>query len=72
MVILQEVTFTRLSHPMQLISYRLVISPVSNSLMINGTEVKCTDFENQESSSTVISVVNAQSSSTLIVSVPHL
>ena len=53
------VMFTRLSHPMQLISYRIAISPVSNSL--NGTEVKCTDLENQESSSTVISVVNAQS-----------
>ena len=59
------VTFTRLSHSMQVISYRIVISPVSNSL--NGTEVKCTDLENQESSSTVISVVNAQGSSILIV-----
>ena len=53
------VTFTRLSHSMQLTSYRIVISPVSNSL--NGTEVRCTDIiENQESSSAVISVVNAQ------------
>ena len=59
------VTFTRISHPTQMTSYRIVISPVSNSL--NGTEVWCTDLENQESSSTVISVVNAQGSSTLIV-----
>ena len=52
------VMFTRLSHPIQLTSYRIVISPVSSSL--NGTEVKCTDLENQESSSTIINVVNAQ------------
>ena len=49
------ITVTRLSHPMQLVSYRLTISPVNDSL--NGTEVKCTDLENQESSSTI---VNAQ------------
>lgn len=52
------VTFIRLSHPMQLVSYRIVISPVSNSL--NGTEVKSTDLDNQESSSTIINVVNTQ------------
>ena len=58
------ITFTRPPDSMLPISsYRIVISPVSNSL--NRTEVKCTDLENQESSSTVIIVVNAQGSSTL-------
>ena len=52
------ISFIRISHPMQLTSYRTVISPVGNSL--NGTEVKCTDLMDLESSSTVISVVNAQ------------
>ena len=55
------VTFTITSHPMKQASYyRIVISPIINSL--NGTEVKCTDLEDQESSSTVISIVNDQGS----------
>ena len=53
------VTFTIISHPMELISF-IVISPITNSL--NGTEVKCTDLEDQESSSTVINTVNDQGS----------
>ena len=58
------ITFTRPPDSMLPISsYRIVISPVNNSL--NRTEVKCTDLQNQESSSTVIIVVNAQGSSTL-------
>ena len=52
------VTYTLISHPMELTLYRIVISPVTNSL--NGAEVECTDFEDQESSSTVINVVNEQ------------
>ena len=53
------ITFTIISHPMEPTSYhRIVISPADNSL--NGAEVKCTDFEDQESSSTVIDVVNEQ------------
>ena len=55
------VTFTIISqaHPMELTLYRTVISPVTNSL--NGTEVECIDFEDQElSSSTVINIVNDQ------------
>ena len=55
------VTFTIISHPMELTLYRTVISPVTNSL--NGTEVECTNFEDQESSSsTVIKIVNDQGS----------
>ena len=50
------ITFT-ISHSMEPTSY-IVISPIINSL--NGTEVMCTDLEDQESSSTVINVVNEQ------------
>ena len=55
------ITFTIISFPMELTLYRTMISPVTNSL--NRTEVKCTDFEDQElSSSTVINIVNDQGS----------
>ena len=52
------IRFIRISHPVQLTPqlYRILLSPVSNSL--NGTEVMCTDLVNQQSSSTVIKVVN--------------
>ena len=50
------VTFTIISHPMELTLYMTVISPVTN--ILNGTVVNCTDLEDRESSSTVISVVN--------------
>ena len=53
------ITFTIISYAMELTLYTTVISPVTN--ILNGTEVKCTDLEDQESSSsTVISVVNDQ------------
>ena len=52
------IRFIRISHPMLLTSYRILLSPVSNSL--NGTEVMCTDLVNQQSSSTVIKVVNCR------------
>ena len=52
------ITYTIISHPMELTLYRIVISPITNNL--NGAKVKCTDFEDQESSSTVIDVVNEQ------------
>ena len=52
------ITFTIISHPMELTLYTTVISPVTN--ILNGTEVECTDFEDQESSSTIIRVVNDQ------------
>ena len=52
------ITFTIISHSTEPISYIIVISPIVNSL--NGTEVMCTDLEDQESSSTVINVVNEQ------------
>ena len=53
------VTFTIISHPMEQTSYyRIVISPIINSF--NGAEVKCTDLEHQESTSTVINVANEQ------------
>ena len=55
------ISFIRISYPMELTSYRTVISPVYNNL--DGTEVKCTDLADQDSSSTVISVVNAQGNS---------
>ena len=51
------ITFTIISHSMEPTSY-IVISPIINSL--NGTEVMCIDLEDQESSSTVINVVNEQ------------
>ena len=55
------ITFTIISHPMELTLYRTVISPVTN--VLNGTVVKCTNFEDQESSSsTVINIVNDQGS----------
>ena len=53
------VTFTIISRPMELTSY-IVISPITNSL--NEAEVKCTDLEDRESSSTVINIVNDQGS----------
>jgi desulfoferrodoxin (superoxide reductase-like protein) len=53
------ITFTIISHPMELTSYITVINPVTNSL--NGTVVECTDLEDRESpTSTVINVVNDQ------------
>ena len=52
------ITFTIISHPMELTLYRTMISPVTK--ILNGTVVKCIDLENQESSSTVISVVKDQ------------
>jgi hypothetical protein len=50
------VTFTIISHPMELSSYITVIDPITNSL--NGTVVECTDLEDQESSSSTI--INVQ------------
>jgi hypothetical protein len=53
------ITFTVISHPMELTSYITLISPVTNSL--NGTVVECTDLEDQESSSsTIINVVQVK------------
>ena len=52
------ITFTIISHPMELTLHMTVISPVTN--ILNGTVVNCTDLEDQESSSTVISIVNDQ------------
>ena len=52
------VVFVILSHSMEMTTYRTLISPVSSSL--NGTEVECTDLEDQESSTTIIWVLNAQ------------
>ena len=55
------ITFTIISRPMeQILSYIIVIIPITSSL--NGTEVKCTDAEDRESSSTVINIVNDQGS----------
>ena len=56
-----RITITVISHPMELYYSGIVISPVYGD--IDGAEVKCTDLEDQESissSSTVITVVNAQ------------
>jgi hypothetical protein len=51
------ITFTIISHPMELTSYITVISPVTNGL--DRTVVECTDVEDQESSaSTIINVVH--------------
>ena len=52
------VMFVILSHSMNMMTYITVISPVSSSL--DGTEVECTDLEDQESSTTIIRVLNAQ------------
>ena len=52
------VMFVILSQSMEMTTYRTLFSPVSSSL--NGTVVECTDLEDRESSSTFISVVNAQ------------
>ena len=52
------ITITVISHPMELYYSGIVISPVYGDL--DGAEVKCTDLEDQESSSTVITVINAQ------------
>ena len=52
------VTFIIISHPMELTLHTTVISPVTT--ILNGAVVKCTDAEDQESSSTAISVVNDQ------------
>ena len=54
----RTITITVISHPMELYYSGIVISPVYGDL--DGAEVKCTDLEDQESSSTVIIVVNAQ------------
>jgi hypothetical protein len=51
------ITFTIISHPMELTSYITVINPVTS--ILNGTVVECTDLEDRESSSsTVINVVH--------------
>jgi desulfoferrodoxin (superoxide reductase-like protein) len=56
------ISFTIISHPMELTSYITVISPVTNTL--NDTVVECTDVEDRESpTSTVINVVNDQGKS---------
>jgi glutaminase len=56
------ITFTIISHPMELTSYITVINPVTNTL--NETVVECIDLEDQESpSSTVINIVNDQGKS---------
>ena len=53
------ITLTVISHPMELtIIYEMVISSISSSL--NGTVVECADIEDQRSTSTIISVVDAQ------------
>ena len=52
------VMFVILSHSMNMMTYITVISHVNSSL--NGTEVECTDLEDQESSTTIIRVLNAQ------------
>ena len=53
-----RIIITVISHPMELYYSGTVISPVYGDL--DGAEVKCTDLEDQESSSIVITVVNAQ------------
>ena len=50
------ITFTIIFHSMEPTLHMTVISPVTT--ILNGTEVNCIDLEDQESSSTVINVVN--------------
>ena len=52
------VMFEIFSHSMEMTTYLIVISPVNSNL--NGIEVECTDLEDQESSTTIIRVLNAQ------------
>ena len=55
------VTFTIISCPMELTSYRIVINHITN--ILNETVVKYTDLEDRESSSsTVINIVDDQGS----------
>jgi hypothetical protein len=65
------ITFTIISHPMELTSYITVINPVTNSL--NGTVVECTDLEDQESSSsTIINVVQVKDQGNVVyITMPH-
>ena len=62
-------SFIRSSRSMQLTSSRIVISPVFNNL--DGTRIQCTDLADQDSSSTVINVVNAQGNVVYTISIPQ-